>query len=73
MTPILEEDENLLAYRRRLGGEELWVVCNFFGKTVPVPEGILPEDGKLLLDSYPDGTWDGKTLRPYEAVMIYKK
>ncbi len=73
VTPILEEDENLLAYRRRLGGEELWVVCNFFGKTVPVPEGILPEDGKLLLDSYPDGTWDGKTLQPYEAVMIYKK
>ena len=38
-----------------------------------MPEGILPEDGKLLLDSYPDGTWDGKTLQPYEAVMIYKK
>ena len=72
VTPILEEDENLLAYRRRLGGEELWVVCNFFGKTVPVPEGILPR-WEAAAGQLSGRTWDGKTLQPYEAVMIYKK
>lgn len=69
--PLLEEDPRILAYRRVLDGQELTVACNFFGEETALPQGLLPETGRVLISNYPqEGKRDG--LRPYEAVMVLR-
>ena len=70
---LAPDHDEVYAYRRTLGEEELVVVCNFFDgePTVELPVG----QGDLLLGNYPDST-DGQDgsleLRPYEA-RIYER
>ena len=70
---LAPDHDEVYAYRRTLGEEELVVVCNFFDgePTVEFPVG----QGDLLLGNYPDST-DGQDgsleLRPYEA-RIYER
>ena len=66
--PLLEEDENVYAYRRTLGNETLTVLCNWTDRVVPC---ALPIDGEELISNYPSHR-EG-VLFPYEAKVIYKK
>ncbi len=60
-------------YTRSLDGEQLLVVANFFGNTVPydLPEGWDAGRADVLIHNYKD--YEPGTLRPYEAFMLYQK
>lgn len=71
--PLLQEDDQILAYERKLGNEELYVFCNFFGKETRAAYQ-LPEGCKAILSNYKDSPNPSDlVLRPYEAVIFYKK
>lgn len=58
------EHPDLFMYRRFTATEEVWVVCNFRGETIPFS---LPEErGECVFDNYSDPGFAG-ALRPYEA------
>ncbi|SFH99333.1 alpha-glucosidase [Selenomonas ruminantium] len=62
---VLTEREDVYAFRRRWGGQEVLTVVNFTGKeTVYAAE--LPEEARVIIETQPDSK-RGK-LRPYEAV-----
>ena len=69
--PVLIEDPDIFSYIRESNGENLLVVANFYGNTVPY---TMPEEfrtlGEVLIHNYRDDT-DKEVLRPYEAMMIY--
>lgn len=69
-TLLLPEDEKIFAYTRDTETEHLLVVCNFTEEALPfaMPEDF--RDAAVLLSNY-DGI-PGSTLRPYEAVILYK-
>ena len=62
----------VLVYERRWQDQRLVVACNFSAEPQPValPEGYAP--GHCLLGNYEDANLltDGRTLRPYEAVIL---
>ncbi|MFC3801445.1 alpha-glucosidase [Cohnella sp. GCM10012308] len=66
---LLPEHRDVFAYTRKLDGETLLVLCNFYGAdvTFELPE-TLPRDMRLLIANYADEPQRG-TLRPYEARM----
>ena len=66
------EHEDLFVYTRTLGEEELLVVCNFSGKTVPydVPERFAGSE--VLIANYRDASPAQKAVRPYEATVLYR-
>ena len=71
---LLEPDsDELFVYTRSLDGEQLLVVANFFGNTVPydLPEGWDAGRADVLIHNYKD--YEPGTLRPYEAFMLYQK
>ncbi len=72
---ILEEDEQIYAYTRTMGDENLLVVTNFSdGKPVfKLPEHISFDRKELLITNYDvrDEEIEEFTLKPYEA-RIYK-
>lgn len=73
---ILEDDEQIYAFTRTLGDEQLLVICNFSKET---PEFVLPEtiafSGKQLLVSNYDVDANQSivqfTFKPYEA-RVYR-
>lgn len=69
---LLEDHDSILAYKRTGCGQELYVFCNYFEKTVPVPMEI-PADCRCILSNYnEDVSAENLTLRPYEAVMFLR-
>ena len=59
--------------RRRFIFEELYVFCNFFGEETKA-DYRLPEGCKAILSNYKDSPDPSSlVLRPYEAVIFYKK
>ena len=67
---LLEEDDRILAYKRRTKEQELYVFCNFFPEEALV-DFSLPEDCRCLLSNYNEEIQPGALkLRPYEAVMF---
>lgn len=68
---LLPEHPDVFAYTRKLEGETLLVLCNFYGADVAfeLPEA-LSGDMSLLIANYADEPRRG-TLRPYEA-RIYR-
>ncbi len=65
------ENEEVFAYLRGTETEQLLVVCNFTGETVDWP---LPEEfagAEMLISNY--GGAPRGALRPYEAVMLYRR
>ena len=63
------EDEKVFAYTRDCDDAHMLVVCNFTGEEVPFE---IPEDfagAETLISNYVDFAG---TLRPYEAMMLYR-
>jgi glycosidase len=70
---LLEEEEDIFAYRRTLGDNNLLVICNFHQKTkvIAIPE-LDVKNKELLIANYKE-IEDIHLLRPYEARMyLYK-
>ena len=69
---LLEEDDRILAYKRRTKEQELYVFCNFFPEEASV-DFSLPEGCRCLLSNYNEEIQPGALkLRPYEAVMFLR-
>lgn len=66
---LYPEDTNLFAYTRTLGGTQLLVLCNFYGKIVPFQIPSEFEGHKTLLISNYSDVISENALRPYEARM----
>ena len=69
-TLLEPESERLFTYTRSAETEELLVVCNFTGESVPY---LRPEpfaNAELLLSNYEPTPG---VLRPYEAQMLYRR
>ena len=68
-TPLFEEDDQILAFERKLKDESLIVICNFYGKEKKI---VFNTNGyEILLSNYKDSSI--VDLRPYETVVLYKK
>lgn len=73
--PVDEKNTSVFAYERIYENEKMLVVCNFYKNEV-IWDSKMELDGyEVLLSNYPEQTiQNGKiTLKPYEAVMLYKK
>ena len=66
-TMLLEDDERVYAFTRRLGDDELLVLGNFSGDDAPVALEDL--GGELVLGNYEDAGEPG-VLRPWEARVL---
>ncbi len=70
--PLLAEHQQVMAYTRRLGDEQVAVLANFTGEpvTLTLPE-VFDGAGDVLVSTYPlDRAPSGMvTLRPYEAFV----
>lgn len=69
---LAEDNEQIYAYLRTLGGEQLLVVLNFFGKPAlfELPDDVVYQEQELLISNYevqPDENIRRIELRPYEA------
>lgn len=69
---LFEEDENLFAYTRSNDSQQLFVVCNFYGGTVPCALEQPAASMRLLVSNYKDAA-QMTELRPYEARMYIKE
>ncbi len=67
---LLEEDDRILAYKRRTKEQELYVFCNFFPEEASA-DFSLQEGCRCLLSNYNEEIQPGALkLRPYKAVMF---
>lgn len=72
--PLLEEDTQVFAYQRKLGNETLLVLANFYGSDHDVTLPVDAEGYTALLSNYSDSIVQKDLhLRPYEAIVLYKK
>ena len=69
---LFEKDENLFAYTRSNASQQLFVVCNFYGGTVPCALEQPAASMRLLVSNYKDAA-QMTELRPYEARMYIKE
>lgn len=69
---LLEQDENIFAYERAGETEDLLVICNFYGETLPCPLDEKREGMELLMHNYKDAA-ESEMLRPYEARMYLRR
>ncbi|MFX3623418.1 MAG: alpha-glucosidase [Ectobacillus sp.] len=70
------ENEAVFAYERTLENEKLIVLCNFTGQTQTLDDAELLAEMKqadVLIANYPQEAKQELTLKPYEAVVYYKK
>ena len=67
------EHPDLFVYTRTLGEEKLLVICNFSGKeqAYEVPEEFA--GAETLIANYPASAEKAGIVRPWEAVVLYKK
>ena len=64
--PLLNDDDNVYAYRRVLDGAVLTVLCNWTDRTVPC--GLKEEaPGDILISNY--ALHKEGVLQPYEAIV----
>lgn len=65
---LLEDDPDLIVYKREYESETWLVLCNFYDREHPLPQAVkeelAKENHRLVLANYPDA---GEVLRPYEA------
>ena len=69
-----KENEDVLAYRRTCGEEELIVLNNLTGKEITVPAEAAWTEYRKLVGNY-EGVQSGGgciTLRPFETVALEK-
>ncbi len=69
---MLKDDENIFAYTRENKDFRLYVICNFFGRTVDWPLGKPDSSAELLISNYMDAG-QKMILRPYEARMYLQE
>lgn len=62
---LMEDSEEVFAYRRDHKGKSLYVLCNFTKEEVIYQEDF--RKGKLVIGNYKEGP--GPVLRPYEAAV----
>lgn len=71
------DDEKVYAYKRILNDEKLYVVANFYEGETEFNAGsdFNVDEYKVLLSNYKDVNCDKNNfkLRPFEAVILYKK
>lgn len=65
---LLPDSEEIFAYRRTLGEEELLVLCNFTDRQQDIP--IDTAGYQPMIGNYDEPLWTH--LRPYEAVVLQK-
>ena len=70
-TLLLENDENIFAYKRNNSNQTLLVICNFFDKYIEMPFEANVQGMDLLFANYKE-IQDASVLRPYEARMYIK-
>ena len=70
-TPLLVDDENLYAFTRTLGDQEILCIHNFYGKEAPLALDLHGYD--RILSNYPDYSEDMTSLRPYESLILEKR
>ena len=65
--PLLEDDSNVYAFARHLGGETLLIACNWTSEEVPCNlfDG---KDGEELISNYANHKTGA--LQPYEARVL---
>ncbi len=69
---LLEDDDQILAYKRTDNTQELYVFCNYFPEETQVSLNI-PADCRCILSNYnEDIRPENLTLRSYEAVMFLR-
>ena len=73
--PVTAEDDGVFAYARTLPGETLLVVCNFYGEDYTWQADRTLDGFQVLLGNYPAAALTGQSiaLRPYEALVLYRK
>ena len=65
---LLEDDENIYAYQRKLGNQTLIVACNFSDKKVPCTLFGGAAGGKEMISNYKNH--ETGILKPYEARVV---
>ena len=72
---LLPEDKNVFVYSRKLNGDKIVVVCNFYDKEVNLNFKEDFNNVEILLSNYKDSSILMKDLklRPYEAIMYRVK
>lgn len=65
---LLEDDENIYAYQRKLGNQTLVVACNFSDKKVPCTLFEGAAGGKEMISNYKNH--ETGILKPYEARVV---
>lgn len=72
--PLDVRHPSVFAYKRTYGNETLFVVCNFYGKPLTWESGESFEGCRRILGNYENPAFEAHTvtLRPYEAVVLYK-
>ena len=65
---LLEDDENIYAYQRKLGNQTLIVACNFSDKKVPCTLFEGAAGGKEMIANYKNH--ETGILKPYEARVV---
>ena len=73
--PLDEKHPTVFAYERTYGDESLLVVCNFYKNEVEWNALRNLEGYEAILSNYQDQIIEDEeiTLRPYEAMMLFKK
>ena len=71
--PLDQQHPSVLAYTRRLNGEQLVVVNNFYRTELDWTCPVDLEGFTCLLSNYPDAAVQTKLhLRPYESLVLYR-
>ncbi|EOI3469965.1 alpha,alpha-phosphotrehalase [Cronobacter turicensis] len=68
---VLDDHEQIYAYRRVLGDEQLVVLCNFSGKAAEWDAGVLSLEGAFCVLANLDDTQEPHRLRAWET-RVYK-
>ena len=73
--PVDAKHPSVFAYERTYGDEKLLVVCNFYKNEVEWNSLREFAGYEVILGNYQDQMIKDEkiTLRPYEAMMLYKK
>ena len=75
ITPLDPKHPSVFAYERSYEDEKLVVICNFYKNEVVWDSKMNLEGYETLLGNYSEQNIENSkiTLKPYEAIMLYKK
>ena len=75
LKPLDEKNPSVFAYEREYQGEKMLVICNFYGKEVTWDSETELGEYQCVLSNYEVHNIEGSRigLKPYEAVVLYKK